>query len=231
MEGVVSDDVMRERPQESGVELTASREDFTSGGAKPRAEPSASREGWGIAEEDGEIEEEGRAKSPVEPKVSREDLAAIGNPGTKPPVKIGRPRSVDRVAILKKVCRAISKGDSVQEACRENGIRAARLHEWTREDSVLASIYARAREQQAHSLAERAIAVSREAFGRDTAGVQAARLEVDTLKWYVSKIAPKLYGERLLIEDEGEKVIRVVFEEAVPPGRQIADGEWEAVDG
>lgn len=170
-------------------------------------------------------------ESHTETKSSREDLAAIGKSGTKLPAKVGRPRSVDRVAILKQVCRAISKGDSVQEACREAGIRAARLHEWTREDSVLASMYARAREQQAHSLAEHAIAVSRAAYGRDTAGVQAARLEVDTLKWYVSKIAPKLYGERLVVEDEGEKTIRVVFEQAVPPGRQIADGEWELADG
>lgn len=170
-------------------------------------------------------------ESHTETKSSREDLPANPASGTKLPAKVGRPRSVDRVAILKQVCRAISKGDSVQEACREAGIRAARLHEWTREDSVLAGMYARAREQQAHSLAERAIAVSREAFGRDTAGVQAARLEVDTLKWYVSKIAPKLYGERLVVEDEGEKTIRVVFEQAVPPGRQIADGEWELADG
>lgn len=170
-------------------------------------------------------------ESHTETKSSREDLPANPAIGTKLPAKVGRPRSVDRVAILKQVCRAISKGDSVQEACREAGIRAARLHEWTREDSVLAGMYARAREQQAHSLAERAIAVSREAFGRDTAGVQAARLEVDTLKWYVSKIAPKLYGERLVVEDEGEKTIRVVFEQAVPPGRQIADGEWELADG
>lgn len=119
----------------------------------------------------------------------------------------------------------------MKDACREVGIRPARLHEWTREDSVLASVYARAREQQAHSLAERAIAVSREAYGRDTAGVQAARLEVDTLKWYVSKIAPKLYGERLTIEDEGEKVIRVVFEEATPPGlSQPVEAEWELAE-
>jgi transposase-like protein len=134
------------------------------------------------------------------------------------------------LAIVEKVCRAISKGDSVKEACREVGIRPARLHEWTREDSVLALVYARAREQQAHSLAERAIAVSREAYGRDTAGVQAARLEVDTLKWYVSKIAPKLYGERLTIEDEGEKIVRVVFEEAVPPVRKAVEAEWELAE-
>ena len=172
-----------------------------------------------------------RRKSRAGTTSSREDLPDPPEDGTKLPVKQGRPRTVDRLAIVKQVCRAISKGDSVKDACREVGIRPARLHEWTREDSVLASVYARAREQQAHSLAERAIAVSREAYGRDTAGVQAARLEVDTLKWYVSKIAPKLYGERLTIEDEGEKVIRVVFEEATPPGlSQPVEAEWELAE-
>lgn len=171
-----------------------------------------------------------RRKSRVGTTSSREDLPEPPESGTNLPTKVGRPRTVDRLAIVQKVCRAISKGDSVKDACREVGIRPARLHEWTREDSVLASVYARAREQQAHSLAERAIAVSREAYGRDTAGVQAARLEVDTLKWYVSKIAPKLYGERLTIEDEGEKVIRVVFEEPVPPGQRAIEAEWELAE-
>jgi len=192
-----------------------------------RATASPSREDWG----EGEDGEEGRVESPAGTSSSREDLRETGTGGTKLPAKLGRPRTLDRLAIVKQVCRAISKGDSVKDACREVGIRAARLHEWVREDSVLAQVYARAREQQAHSLAERAIAVSREAYGRDTAGVQAARLEVDTLKWYVSKIAPKLYGERLVIEDEGEKVVRVVFEEAVPPGRQAVEADWEPLDG
>lgn len=171
-----------------------------------------------------------RVKSRARTTSSREDLPESPQSGTNLPSKLGRPRTVDRLAIVQKVCRSISKGDSVKDACREVGIRPARLHEWTREDSVLASVYARAREQQAHSLAERAIAVSREAYGRDTAGVQAARLEVDTLKWYVSKIAPKLYGERLTIEDEGEKVIRVVFEEAVPEGQRAIEAEWELAE-
>lgn len=206
-------------------------------GAKaPREDSARARESRAETSspcEDGEDWlEEGEEQSGAETKSSREDLPDSQNPSTKVPVKLGRPRTVDRLAIVRKVCRAISKGDSVKDACREAGIRAARLHEWTREDSVLASVYARAREQQAHSLAERAITVSREAFGRDTAGVQAARLEVDTLKWYVSKIAPRLYGDRLIVEDEGEKVVRVVFEEAVPPVRREApvEADWEMAD-
>lgn len=166
-------------------------------------------------------------------KAQREGLGDGDGDGTKSLAKLGRPRTVDRMAIVKNVCRAISKGDSVKDACQSAGIRPARLHEWVREDSVLAALYARGREQQAHALAEHAIAVSRAAFGRDTAGVQAARLEVDTLKWYVGKIAPKLYGDRVTVESEGEQVVRVVFEQAVPPGQSppIPEGQWEEADG
>lgn len=84
-------------------------------------------------------------------------------------------------------------------------------------------------------MAERAISISRKAFGRDTAGVQAARLEVETLKWYVSKIAPRLYGERIIHEQEGEGVVRVVFEQAVPASRRLSnvpeDADYEVIDG
>lgn len=211
----------------------ASREDLTHE-RESHARRNSSREDW-----DGDLpdppseslfpESHPPTESTQEDSTGREYPETGGN-GTKHPAKIGRPRTVNRLAITNAVCRAISKGDSVKAACKAAGIRPSRLHEWTREDSVLASIYARAREQQAHSLAERAIAVSRRAYGRDTAGVQAARLEVDTLKWYVSKIAPRLYGERLTIEDEGEKVVRVIFEDAVPPGRKAIEAEWELAE-
>lgn len=130
--------------------------------------------------------------------------------------KVGRPRKYDREAIAGDICRRISLGDSVKGACKAYGVRADVLHDWLRDDDRLAVAFARARENQAHALAERAIAISRKAYGRDTAGVAAARLEVDTLKWYVSKIAPRLYGERVVVENEGDHLVRVVFEQPVP---------------
>lgn len=130
--------------------------------------------------------------------------------------KKGRPRKYDREVVTRDVCGRISLGDSVKGACKAYGIRPDVLHDWLREDHALAVMYAQARENQAHALSERAIAISRKAYGRDTAGVAAARLEVDTLKWYVSKIAPRFYGDRVLVENEGEQVVRVVFETATP---------------
>lgn len=40
----------------------------------------------------------------------------------------------------------------------------------------------------------------------DNARVQARRLQVDTRKWYLSKVLPKLYGDKLDLTSGGEKL-------------------------
>ena len=55
-------------------------------------------------------------------------------------------------------------------------------------------MYARARVDQAHAIAEDAMVVA------DTANAdnaQAVRVRVDTRKWLASKIAPRHYGDRM----------------------------------
>ena len=52
--------------------------------------------------------------------------------------------------------------------------------------------------------------------------MQAARLEVETLKWYTSKIAPKLYGDRVTHEHEAGGTVRVMFESALPLAGTLA---------
>jgi hypothetical protein len=107
------------------------------------------------------------------------------------------------------------------------------LLDWVREDSVLARQYTHAREAQAHHLAERAIRVSRASYGKDTAGVQAARLEVDTIKWYVGRMHKSLFGDSVTVDGTQDTTITVRFEEsqpmAVANSRVIADAEF-AVD-
>jgi hypothetical protein len=44
------------------------------------------------------------------------------------------------------------------------------------------------------------VLTSREALGLNADGIAAKRLEVDTLKWLVTKIAPRLYGDRLDVQ-------------------------------
>ena len=168
----------------------------------------------------------------VPAKTAHESLHAPSKPNGMKRGR-GRPRTVDRAGITRAVFRKLSIGHSLRASCKQLGVKPATLLDWVREDSVLAERYARAREAQAHHLAERAIAVSRKAFGRDTAGVQAARLEVDTIKWYVGRMHKSLFGDSVTVDGTQDTTIRVVFEDAQPPAvanAEIADAEF-AIEG
>lgn len=151
----------------------------------------------------------------------------------------GRPREHDRVAIVTAVCEQISNGALVKDACKEAGITTKSLREWTRQ-SELGALYARAREEQASAFAEQALSIAHgndednearvaqmveAVHGADEAdkravlnallreSVQRDRLRVDTLKWTASKLAPRLYGEKLQQEHSGGVTVKLEYVE------------------
>jgi hypothetical protein len=93
----------------------------------------------------------------------------------------------------------ISEGTTKVAACRGLGIRPRSVTRWVERDAVFADRYVRARIEQAHSLADRVLEIADEPIGLGgMAEVQRNRLRVDALKWFCSKIAPRLYGQRAL---------------------------------
>lgn len=115
---------------------------------------------------------------------------------------MGRPRKHDPAAVMAKVCERISAGELVKDVAADLGVPESHVRAWGASDEFSAA-YARARDEQAHALAERVITESRAALGLPSEGVQAKRLEVDALKWLASKIAPRHYGERQTHEVSG----------------------------
>jgi len=68
--------------------------------------------------------------------------------------------------------------------------------------------YARARERMAHVVAETAI---KEATENNTDDPQRARLKFDARRWYVGKIAPRVYGDRVQHQVElGESYVEAL---------------------
>lgn len=65
--------------------------------------------------------------------------------------------------------------------------------------------YARAKSRQMELLAEEILDIS-DAPAGDNVQVQRAKLQVDTRKWLMSKLAPKKYGERIDVTTSGEKL-------------------------
>lgn len=131
--------------------------------------------------------------------------------------------SPERAAIVARVCERIADGVTVKTALRPEKVNRATLWRWLEEDAVLRARYERARVAQAHALAEDVIDLA-DAATPDTAN--AVRLAIDARKWYASKLAPRLFSERLELEhggtvDTGEHRV-VIYDPAVGPPNDAA---------
>ena len=91
----------------------------------------------------------------------------------------------------------IESGKSMREVCRMDGMPDhGTFIRWMRDDGALATKYARARTAQADTLFDRMEAVE-EAVSAGTMDSHAARVVLDSMRWRASKLAPKVYGDRL----------------------------------
>lgn len=112
---------------------------------------------------------------------------------------MGRPRTANEAQLKDSLCERIANGDTRLEACQALGLAYSTVGQWLTEDEDFALVYARARVEQAHHLADKAITISR-TRAEDMADAAGLRLQVETIKWLTSKIAPKMYGERIMQE-------------------------------
>lgn len=108
----------------------------------------------------------------------------------------GRP-SVYTPELADEICRRLAEGESLNKICQtpdfpdESTIRlwALKNHEG------FYPKYAQARELQAQKWADDCITIADTAEKADL-----ARLQVDTRKWIVSKMLPKVYGDKVTHE-------------------------------
>ena len=104
------------------------------------------------------------------------------------------------------VCRRMSEGDSLRQVCRDNGVPESTVRQWVRDNpDDFASQYQAARVLQVESWSDLIVELS----NRDDLEPNDKRLRVDTLKWLMSKLAPKRYGERLLVAGDAENPLQV----------------------
>ncbi len=117
-------------------------------------------------------------------------------------------------AICKAICDGIASGKSARAMCIEVGITQKTFWSWLNSDEELVKQYARAKELGYDIMAEEIIDIADDS-GSDTKtradgseyidneAVQRSRLRVDARKWYLSKLAPKKYGEKVTAELQG----------------------------
>lgn len=101
----------------------------------------------------------------------------------------------------------MSEGDSLRKICRDNGMAEATVRQWVRDDREgFAAQYHAARALQVEAWSDQIVEIA----NREDLDPHDKRVRVDTLKWLMSKLAPRRYGDRLLVAGEAESPLHVI---------------------
>ncbi len=111
----------------------------------------------------------------------------------------GRP-SIYTQEIADTICKALAEGKSLRSICREEGMPTeATVRMWAADDREgFYSQYTRARDIGLDCVAEEVFEIAD--HGSDH---QRDRLKFDARRWYLSKLAPKRYGDKITQEHTG----------------------------
>jgi hypothetical protein len=99
--------------------------------------------------------------------------------------------------IQERLVAEIQTGRSLRQVCKDEGMpHFTTVLRWVASDADFAIKYTRARVAQADTLFDRMEEVE-EAVSAGTMDSHAARVVLDSMRWRASKLAPKVYGDRL----------------------------------
>ena len=134
--------------------------------------------------------------------------------------KRGRP-TLYTEELAAEICERLAKGESLRSICRADHMPdERRARDWARNpEHPFSPQYALARDAGLDAMGEEILEISDNEVRdwrsvKDDKGnvtgvqvdgehIQRSRLRVDTRKWYLSKLAPKRYGDRLAMEHSG----------------------------
>ena len=150
------------------------------------------------------------------------------------PGRSGRP-SLYTPQLADEICERLAKGESLRSICSDRYMPPeSTVRVWVKNEAIdFGAQYAIARSIGYEQMAEELIAISDADYrlandsGVDGAAVAQARLMSDNRKWLLSKMLPKIYGDRVTQElvGDGERPI-VTRIELVPisPRRPALEG-------
>ncbi len=133
--------------------------------------------------------------------------------------KTGRP-STYTTEIAAIICDRISRGESLKAICNSPGIPdQVVVYGWLGRQPEFAQMYARAREDQADTLADEIAALADEeprmvvddkGVARiDSAWVQWQKNRVEARKWVAAKLKPKKWGERIQVAGDADAPLKL----------------------
>lgn len=127
----------------------------------------------------------------------------------------GRPSTYTQ-EVADAICELMSTGRSLRAVCRLDDMPSeSTVRSWALDDREgFFAQYTRARALQAHALFDQTLEIADDGTndtyvdgdGNDVVDhdvLQRSRLRVDTRKWYLSKVLPKVYGDKVAMEHSG----------------------------
>lgn len=133
---------------------------------------------------------------------------------TKRTEKTAKPER-DKAAICQAVLQGMRDGLSAFKACQAAGVPQSTFNRWVDADAKLAEDYAHAREDLIERMANEVLDLADSEVPetgdgkRDWQAIQQRKLQVDSRKWLLSKLAPKKYGDRLELAGDKENPLQV----------------------
>lgn len=125
------------------------------------------------------------------------------------------------------ICERIAEGESVRAISKDPDMPAmSTIFKWLTIHPMFAEQYARARDEQAETLADEIT------FIADTEeDVQRARVRIDARKWVAGKLKPKKYGEKIQQEVTGKDGGPIEAKTEVITRPPITRDEWLRLHG
>lgn len=143
------------------------------------------------------------------------------------PKKLGRPTIFTEARALR-ICERLASGEPLTRICRAAAMPGiTSVYRWLTANEVFRGMYARAREDQADTLADEIQAIAdepligqrvtvsgsgkkrkREVVSGDM--IEHRRLQVDTRKWIASKLKPRVYADRTTLQNPDGSPINCV---------------------
>lgn len=138
-------------------------------------------------------------------------------------MNVGRPSDYN-LEVVATICTRLVEGESLRSICRSDEMPGlSTVYRWLLAHEEFREQYARAKDEQADTLADEIIEISDDArndwmerHGEQDAGwvangehIQRSRLRVDARKWIASKLKPKKYGDRQVIEGNPDAPVQI----------------------
>lgn len=128
--------------------------------------------------------------------------------------KVGRP-DIFTKELADEVCKRIADGKSLRSVCKENDMPGmTTVFKWLRENEGFTKQYARACVERTEAQQEEMLEIGDNAISHSetadpkaaNAVVSAYKLKADNLKWSMSKMQPKKYGDKVDVTSDGKQI-------------------------